>query len=117
MEVRIATPEETEQISRLSRSLGNVPFFPEHSIVELLEHNKEIVGFAATQTAMHAAGSWVQEKFRRQKHSYTLRQCLDQELKRRGFPVYFALPNSNFEKALFAKYGLVTEHLVQVRHL
>jgi hypothetical protein len=121
MEIRIATPAETVTISELSRRLGNVPFFPGQSIVALLEKEndgeKEIVGFAAVQTAQHAAGSWVKEDLRKKKLSYELRHALDNELRRRGIPVYFALPNSDFERHLFAKYGPVTEHLVQVRHL
>lgn len=121
MEVRIATPEETAKVSKLSVSLGNVPFLPAQAIVAILEHDagegKEIVGFAATQNAQHAAGSWVKEEFRKQKYSYELRHCLDNELRRRGFSVYFALPGNDFEKQLFAKYGTVTEHAAQIRHL
>lgn len=117
MEVRIATQAEIEKLSALSTRLGNVPFLKDQAIVALLEDGEEIVGFAATQNAQHAAGSWVKEKFRRRKHSYELRVCLDNELRRRGIPVYFALPQSDFEKHLFAKYGPVTEHTVQVRHL
>lgn len=121
MEVRIATAEETQKISQLSVRLGNLPFFSGQSIVALLEHEiqgkPEIVGFAAVQNAQLAAGSWVKEEFRRQKHSYELRQCLDNELRARGIPVYLALPRTDFEKHLFAKYGTVTEHAAQVRHL
>lgn len=117
MEVRIASPAETKALSELSVKLGNVPFFVGQSIISFLEHNDEIVGFAAVQTAQHAAGSWVKEEFRRKKHSYELRHELDNELRRRGIPVYFALPQNDFEKHLFAKYGPVTEHAVQVRHL
>jgi hypothetical protein len=132
MEVRIATPQEIAKLSKLSVSLGNVPFLADQAIVAVLEHDaekpakgepnqgqseKEIVGFAAVQNAMHAAGSWVAEKHRRQKHSYELRQCLDNELRRRGFAVYFALPGNDFEKHLFAKYGAVTEQVAQIRHL
>lgn len=117
MEVRIATPEETEKLGQLSVRLGNVPFLAAQSVVALLEHEKEIIGFAAVQNAQHAAGSWVKEEFRRQKHSYELRHCLDNELRRRGFSVYFALPANDFEKHLFTKYGTVTEHAAQVRHL
>jgi N-acetylglutamate synthase-like GNAT family acetyltransferase len=121
MEVRIATPEETAEISKLSVKVGNIPFFPGQSLIALLEHGdgdeKEIVGFAAVQNAQHAAGSWVKEEFRKQGRSYELRHALDNELRRRGIPVYFALPQSDFERHLFAKYGPVTEHNVQVRHL
>ncbi len=117
MEVRIAQPAEIQALSALSFSLGNLPFLAGQSIVAVLEHDKEIVGFAATQCAQHAAGSWVKDAFRRQKFSYALRHALDSELHRLGYPVYIALPQSDFEKHLFAKYGPVTEHLAQVRHL
>lgn len=117
MEVRIATLEDIATVSKLSVSLGNVPFLPDQATIALLEHDHEIVGFAAVQNAQHAAGSWVKEEFRRQKYSYQLRHELDNELRRRGFPVYFALPGNDFEKQLFAKYGTVTEHVAQVRHL
>ena len=72
---------------------------------------------SAVQNAQHAAGSWVKEEFRKRGHSYELRRCLDNELRRRGFTVYFALPGDDFEKHLFSKYGAVTEHLAQIRHL
>ena len=117
MEVRVATPEELMKLSQLSVSLGNVRFLPGQATVALLEHNEEIIGFAAVQNAQHAAGSWVAEKFRRLGCSYQLRHALDQELRRRGFSVYFALPANDFEKHLFAKYGAVTEQLAQIRHL
>jgi hypothetical protein len=117
MEVRIATEEEIQNLSWMSVSLGNVRFLPGQAVVALLEHDKKIVGFAAVQAAVHAAGSWVKEEFRRKGHTYELRQCLDNELRSRGIPVYFAFPNTDFEKHLFAKYGTVTEHLAQVRHL
>ena len=121
MEVRIASPEETKKLSRLSVLHGNVPFLPGQSIISVLEDGegdeKQIIGFAAVQTALHAAGSWVEEKHRRQNHSYELRHALDQELVRRGFAVYFAFPGNDFEKHLFAKYGTVTEQLAQIRHL
>lgn len=137
MEVRIATPEELQTLSQLSVRLGNVPFVPGQAIVSVMtrdratldskrlpsksgetENDEQIIGFAAVQNALHAAGSWVKEEFRKRGHSYELRTCLDNELRRRGFPVYFALPGSDFEKHLFAKYGHVTEHTaVQIRHL
>jgi hypothetical protein len=124
VEVRIATAEEIPLLSKLSVALGNVPFFPDQATVALLEHGegedggaKEIVGFAAVQNAQHAAGSWVKEEFRRQKYSYDLRHALDNELRRRGFSIYFALPRNDFQKQLFRKYGTVTEHMAQIRHL
>jgi GNAT superfamily N-acetyltransferase len=118
MEVRIATPAEIAKVSQLSVRHGNIPIFADQSIVALLEdEEKQIVGFAAVQHAMHAAGSWVADKHRRQGKSYELRRALDAELRRRGYSVYFAIPNHEFEKHLFAKYGAVTEQTVQVRHL
>lgn len=117
MEVRIAKPEEIEKLSQLSVRLGNVPFLPNQAIVAVLEDDKEIVGFAAVQNAVHAAGSWVKEEHRRKGHTYEMRHALDNELRTRGFGVYFALPASDFEKHLFSKYGQVTESLVQIRHL
>jgi hypothetical protein len=117
MEVHIATAEETKKLSKLSVSLGNVPFFRDQSIISVLEHEGKIVGFAAVQNALHAAGSWIEEKHRLQKHSYELRHALDNELRTRGFAVYFAMPKNDFEKHLFAKYGLVTEDRIQIRHL
>lgn len=126
MEVRIASPEETQKLSQISVRQGNIPFISGQSIIAVLEDEvtdekgkpqKEILGFAAVQTALHAAGSWVAEKHRRQRHSYGLREALDRELERRGFKVYFAFPANDFEKHLFAKYGTVVEHLAQIRHL
>lgn len=117
MEVTIATPEEMQELSRLSMRVGNIPFFAGQSTAAIMRDGKEIVGFAAVQNAQHAAGSWVKEELRRRKHSYELRSCLENELRRRGIPVYFALPGNDFEKQLFAKYGNVTEQQIQIRHL
>lgn len=117
MEVRIANPDETEAFSEISVALGNIPFVRNQSIIAVLEHKNELLGFAAAQNALHAAGSWVNPEVRGKKLSYELRRALDDELRRRGFQVYFALPRDDFERSLFAKYGPVTEALVQVRHL
>lgn len=117
MEVRLATPEDLNELSKLSVSLGNVPFFPGQCVASLLADGDEIVAFAAAQSAWHAAGSWVKEEHRRQGHTYALRHSLENELRRQGIKVYFALPGNDFERALFQKYGTVTEHAVQVRHL
>lgn len=117
MEVRLFQPSEIEKLSKLSVSLGNVPFFSGQVKAAILLDEKEIVGFAAVQSAWHAAGSWVKEEHRKQGHTYDLRNCLDNELRRNGIKVYFALPGNDFEKQLFAKYGHVTEQTVQVRHL
>ena len=117
MEVRAATLQDVQRLSELSVSLGNVPFLPHRVTASLLVDDDEIVGFAAAQMAWHAAGSWVKEEHRRKGHTYELRHCLENELRGKGIPVYFAIPGTDFEKALFAKYGHVTEHIVQVRHL
>jgi hypothetical protein len=123
MEVRIASPEETQKLSQLSVKQGNIPFISGQSIIAVLEDPQEkdevkkVTGFAAVQTALHAAGSWIKEEHRHQKHSYELRRVLDKELRRRGFTVYFAFPANPFEQHLFAKYGTVIEHLAQIRHL
>jgi hypothetical protein len=59
----------------------------------------------------------VKDEYRRLGFSYELRSALDNELRRRGIQVYFALPANDFERQLFAKYGHVIEQAVQVRHL
>lgn len=117
MEARIVRPEETETFSEISIALGNIPFVRDQSVIAALEDGNELVGFAVVQNALHAAGSWVNPEARRRGHSYQLRRALDDELRRRGYSVYFALPRNDFERQLFAKYGPVTECLVQVRHL
>ena len=117
MECRLASQPEIEKLSKLSVSLGNVPFFKDQCIASLLVDDEEIIGFAAVQTAWHAAGSWVKEDHRKQGHTYRLRSSLENELRRKGIGVYFAIPGDDFEKQLFAKYGQVTEHLMQTRHL
>jgi hypothetical protein len=117
MQVRIALPAEIDELSKRSVSLGNIPLVIGQCIAAVLEHEDKIVGFAGVQHALHAAGSWIDEKWRGKKLSYEMRQALDNELRLRGYGVYFAIPGSDFEKHLFAKYGPVTEHLVQVRHL
>lgn len=118
MECRLARPEEIEQLSKLSVSVGNVPFFPDQCKASvLLDNQEQIAGFVAVQSAWLAAGSWVREHYRRQRRTYELRQLLENELRRTGAPVYLALPGNDFERELFAKYGDVTEHTVQVRKL
>lgn len=117
MQVIAATPGDVHRLSALSVSLGNVPLFHGQCAASLLVDAGEIVGFAATQTAHHAAGSWVKEEFRRKGYTYELRRCLEDELHKAGVPVYFSIPNTWFEKRLFAKYGPVTERVVQVKTL
>lgn len=122
MNCSIATPEQIAKLSKLSVRVGNIPFLPDHAIAAILEHpdkegKGEIVGFAAVQEGWLAAGSWVKEDFRRQGHTYEMRQCLENEMRRRGIRLYLALPGNDFEKHLFSKYGLVTDHAAQMRHL
>ena len=117
MECRIATPTEIEKLSKQSVLLGNIPFFKDQCIASILLDEENIIGFAAVQSAWHAAGSWVHEDHRKQRHTYEMRNVLDNELRKRGIRVYFALPETEFQEQLFAKYGHTTEHFVQVRHL
>ena len=117
IEVKRAVANDIKELSKLSVSLGNVPFFVGQCKAALLLDDDKIIGFAAVQSAWHAAGSWVHEDHRKQRHTYELRNCLDNELRKEGVKVYFALPSSDFEKELFAKYGHMTEQIVQVRHL
>src|SRR5260370_11458674 len=111
MEVRAANFRDMKKLSDLYVSLGNVPFILGQCAASLLVDDDEIVGFAAAQSAWHAAGSWMKEEHRRQGKTYELRNCLDNELRRLGIKVYFAIPNNDFERQLFAKYGQVTEHI------
>lgn len=119
MECRIARPDEIAAISKQSLSLGNVAFDPDKSIVAVLIHSttNECEGFAAVNSAYIAAGSWIDEVYRGRKLSYEMRACLDNELRRRGVTTYIAVPNKTSEYVLFAKYGSVTDHMAQVRHL
>ncbi len=117
MECRLATENEIEKLSKLSMSLGNVPFTAGQCMASILLDGEEIIGFAATQTIQHAAGSWVKEDHRRQGRTYEMRQILDNALRLSGHRVYFAIPNNAFEKELFAKYGHVMEVTAQVRIL
>ena len=118
MEIRLLQPSEIEKLSKLSVALGNIPFFAgQCKAAILIDEEKNIVGFSAVQSAWHAAGSWVREDHRKQGKTYDLRSCLDNELRRNGIKVYFAIPQNDFEKQLFEKYGHVTEQLVQIRHL
>lgn len=117
MEVRPATVSDIKELSELSVRLGNIPLFPGQCKAALLLDDEDIIGFSAVQSAWHAAGSWVHEDHRGQKHTYRLRACLDNELRKAGIKVYFAIPQNDFEKQLFAKYGHTTESIVQVRHL
>lgn len=116
-EFRLATQAEIEKLSKLSVSLGNIPFFKDQCIASVLAEGDDILGFAAVQSAWHAAGSWMHEDHRKQGNTYKLRNALDNELRRRGIGVYFAIPGNDFEKILFAKYGHTTEETIQVRHL
>lgn len=117
MEVRAVTPAEVSQLSVLSVSLGNVPLFPGKCAASLLVDREEIIGFAAAQSAWLAAGSWVKEEHRRNGYTYELRACLETELRKLSAPLYLSIPGSWFEQRLFAKYGPVTERVVQVKNL
>jgi hypothetical protein len=117
MNYSILQPEEVVELDALSRSLGNVPFFPSQCSASLLRDNGGIVGFAAVQGAVHAAGSWIKEKYRGNGYTYRLRQMLEDSLREQGVRVYFAIPNNDAEKTLFAKYGPVTEKIVQVKEI
>lgn len=117
MEIRAVTADDIKELSALSVQLGNVPFFAGQVKAAILIDEKEIIGFSAVQSAWHAAGSWMREDHRKQGKTYELRSCLDNELRKDGIKVYFAIPSNDFEKQLFAKYGHVTEQAIQVRHL
>jgi hypothetical protein len=116
-EIKIATAEDIQKLSTLSVGLGNIPFFQGQSIVSFFEDGHGVAGFAAVQSAWHAAGSWVKETHRKQGFTYQLRAALENEMRRRGIPVYFALPGNDFEKSLFKKYGHVVERMSQMRSL
>lgn len=106
------------EISEFSKGVGNVPLIEGASVAAVMRDNDgKIVAFAAAQMAIHAAGSYVAPKYRGKGLTYELRKMLESELRREGVPVYFALPASEFEKDLFAKYGAVTEQTVQVKEL
>jgi hypothetical protein len=115
--IKLARAEDIQKISALSVRLGNIPLFPGQSIVSFFEDEEGIAGFAAVQSAWHAAGSWVKENHRRHGFTYEMRDVLDNEMRHRGIRVYFSLPEKDFERELFAKYGHVIEQTAQVRHL
>lgn len=104
-------------LSVLSVSLGNVPFTPGHTVASLLVEGEQVLGFAAAATALHAAGSWVHPLHRGKGWTHLLRADLEDEMRKLGVPFYFSIPNNDFEKELFKKYGPVDERLVQVRKL
>lgn len=115
-EIRIAALNDIAKLSRLSVDLGNVPFLPNQSIVSFFEDATGIAD-AAVQVAWHAAGSWIREDLRRQGLTYQLRRVLDNEIRLRGIPVYFAVPGNEFEKELFNKYGTAIELTAQMRKI
>lgn len=117
MKCVVAKPEDILRLSDLSVKVGNVPFTPGHCAASLLVNGDEILGFAAAATALHAAGSWVHPTHRRNGWTHLLRAELEDELRRLGIPFYFSVPNTEFERELFKKYGPVDERLVQVRSL
>jgi hypothetical protein len=117
MKYSILREDEVVELDALSRSLGNVPFLPNQCSASILRDKGEIIGFAAVQAAVHAAGSWIKEDYRGKKYTYTLRKMLEDNLRSQGIKVYFAIPGNDIEKMLFAKYGPVTEKLVQVKEV
>src|SRR5258708_791546 len=117
MEYSTLQTDQLAELDALSRSLGNVPFLPGQCSASLLRDGREIIGFAAVQAAVHAAGSWIKPSHRGKGHTYKLRELLEQKLRDEGIKVYFAIPANDFEKTLFAKYGPVVEKTVQVREL
>ena len=113
----IATLDEIPDLSRLSVSLGNIPLIPGQSNASVVRMGAEIVGFAAVQAAAHTAGSWVHPDWRRQGVSRHLRIVLENDMRQRGITHYFSIPGNDFERQLFAKYGPVSEHVVQIKEL
>jgi hypothetical protein len=114
---RMVKPEEIRELSVLSEFIGNIPFSLGECAASAMFEGDKIVGFVAVQSAVHAAGSWVYGPLRRQGHTYRMREVLENELKSRGAKMYFSLPGNDFEKALFAKYGPVSERIAQVKEL
>lgn len=106
-----------ERLSELSVSIGNIPLKVEDSVAAVIIADNEIIGFAAAQQAWHAAGSWVREDMRRKGITHLLRARLERQLTQRGACHYFSIPNTEFERELFKKYGPVDERIVQVKRL
>jgi GNAT superfamily N-acetyltransferase len=107
-----------KEVSEFSQGVGNVPLGEGTSAAAVLrDDDGKIVAFAAVQTAVHAAGSYVAPAHRGKGLTYELRKMLESELRTQGVPMYFAIPASEFEKNLFAKYGAVQERTVQVKSL
>ena len=118
MRVVAARPEDMDDLNMLSVAIRNIPFQPDQCVAAMLYDDGDVLcGFAAAHSAVHAAGSWVRPDLRRRGHSYELRKCLEAEMRKLKIPAYFAIPSTDFERRLFAKYGPVTEKLVQVRKL
>ncbi len=118
MRIVPATQADMKELSDLSVAVRNIPFHSDQCVAAmLLDDNDVLCGFAAAHSAVHAAGSWVRPDLRRHGHSYELRKCLESEMRTLKIPVYFAIPGTDFERRLFAKYGPVTEKVVQIRKL
>ena len=113
----LATEQEIPRLSEFSVKVGNIPFFKDQVIASMMIQDKEILGFAAVQSAWLAAGSWIKEDLRKNGYASEVRKVLDDELRRRNIPIYLSLPTTEFERNLFAKYGHVTERLAQIRYL
>jgi len=117
MKIEILEGEAIRELDELSRSLGNTPLLPHSSLSAVLRNSAAIIGFAAVQTALHTAGSWIHPNHRGNRYTYDLRKALEDGLRDRGFGVYFSLPGNEFERTLFAKYGAVKEQTAQVKEL
>jgi hypothetical protein len=115
--IEIARGDAIRELSEFSVSVGNVPFRVGLSVASILREEGKIIGFAAVQAACHAAGSYIVPSHRHQGLTYQLRTALEDELRAKNVPMYFAIPGNDFEKMLFAKYGPVTEKLAQVKEL
>lgn len=117
MDFELLESEAVLEVDPISIEVGNIPFLPNQSMVSVMRDRGRIVGFAGVQAASHAAGSWVAPEYRLRGYSYELRKVLENGMRKFGIKIYFSLPQNDFEKALFAKYGPVQEKLVQVREL
>jgi hypothetical protein len=121
MKIEIAKGEAIKEVSDFGVSIGNNILIPGVAVAAVLrDDDGKIIGFAAAQAACHAAGSYISPEFRKKGYTYDLRMALENELKSDGIPVYFAIPNTEFERELFKKYGSkkpIKEQIVQIKEL
>ena len=113
----MASPNDIAKVSTYSVLCGNIPLVEDQAVASVLKDGDDLVGFAAAQVAIHAAGSYIDPRFRGRGLTYGLRSQLEATLKKYGFRMYFAIPGNDFEKMLFAKYGPVQEGIVQIKDL